>query len=289
MTAASLRKALPPPLKRTLKVLAGWAYSLRRWLKARRAGADGQGSSGSTHGVAEEYLSASNEHGSYCVPSASRHRPVSQAILQSRVWEADTLDLLRGVDSDGDIVHAGTFFGDFLPALARSRTGGALVWAFEPSAENHRCTERTIELNALENVRLARAGLDVAGGVAQLATADREGVPLGGASRVIKDASRARWFRNEEIGLVSVDETVGSDRLVAAIHLDVEGHEQSALTGALETIARCKPLIVVETLPEASWIEENLEPLGYRLEGQVNINHVLRASPAEAGDAQRDA
>jgi FkbM family methyltransferase len=280
MTAASLRKALPSPLKRALKVLAGWAYSLRRWLKARRVGAEGPSSSASSPGAAEEHLSASNEHGSYCVPSSSRHRPVSQAILQSRVWEADTLDLLRGVDSDGDIVHAGTFFGDFLPALARSRTGGALIWAFEPSAENHRCTERTIELNALENVRLARAGLDVAGGVAQLATADREGVPLGGASRVIRDASRARWFRNEEIGLVSVDETVGPERLVAAIHLDVEGHEQAALTGALETIARCRPLIVVETLPDTSWIEENLAPLGYRLEGQVNINHVLRASPA---------
>jgi FkbM family methyltransferase len=281
MTAAALRKALPPSVKRALKVLAGWAYSSRRWLKSRRgrgSGTRGAGSAASP-GVpaAKEHLSASNEHGRYCVPSASSHRPVSQAILESKVWEAETLDLLRGTDSDGDIVHAGTYFGDFLPALAHSRTGGAVVWAFEPSVENHAYATRTIELNGLENVRLARAGLGSGGGVAHLATADRSGVPLGGASRVIKDAAKARWFSNEEIELVSVDATVGEERRVAVIHLDVEGHEQDALTGALATIARSRPLIVVETLPQTSWIAEHLQPLGYRVEGRVNLNHVLVA------------
>jgi FkbM family methyltransferase len=283
MTAAALRKALPPPVKRALKVLAGWAYSSRRWLKAGRprAGASGPGTPAPAHtrtGTADAgHLSASNEHGSYCVPRSSSHRPVAQAILDSRVWEPDTLDLLRAADSDGDIVHAGTFFGDFLPALARSRTGGAVIWAFEPNVENHDCAQRTIALNELPNVHLARAGLDVGAGAAQLATADRAGVPLGGASRVIKDAARARWFSNEDIELVSVDATVGADRRVAAIHLDVEGHEQTALTGALATIERCRPLIVLETLPEASWLAENVEPLGYRVEARVERNYVLRA------------
>ena len=265
-------------------MLAGWAYSSRRWLKTRRDEGGGTSAPGGSAPGGErtrtgrsEHLSASNEHGSYCVPRSSSHRPVSQAILASRVWEAETLDLLRAADSDGDIVHAGTFFGDFLPALAHSRTGGALVWAFEPNIVNHDCAQQTIALNDLRNVRLARAGLDAGGGVAQLATADRAGVPLGGASRVIKDAARARWFSNEEIELVSVDATVGARRHVAVIHLDVEGHEQAALTGAIATIERCRPLIVVETLPQASWLAENVEPLGYRVETQVNLNYVLWA------------
>ena len=58
-------------------------------------------------------------------------------ILDARVWEPDTLDLARGVDPAGDVVHAGTFFGDFIPALARSRAPGALVWAFEPNRESY--------------------------------------------------------------------------------------------------------------------------------------------------------
>jgi FkbM family methyltransferase len=224
---------------------------------------------------APDCLVARNEHGVYCVPRASQHRPVAQAILASGVWEAETLDLVRGADREGDIVHAGTFFGDFLPALARSRADGALVWAFEPGDENYRCTEITIAFNGLENVELANVGLDARGGTALLATGDREGLPLGGASRII-DPARARWWDNEQVQVVAVDEVVGADRSVSAIHLDVEGHEQEALAGALHTIARCRPLIVLETLPEASFIEQHLAPLGYRVDGTVNVNSILR-------------
>jgi FkbM family methyltransferase len=221
---------------------------------------------------------ASNEHGSYCVPRSSAHRPVARKILESKVWESETLDLVRGADPEGDIVHAGTFFGDFIPALARSRGAGALVWAFEPSGENYRCARATVTLNGLENVTLRHAGLDVQSGTALLATTDRTGLPLGGASRVVRDRARARWSENEQVDLVAVDDVVGSDRRVAVVQLDVEGHERQALTGALRTVTRCRPLIVLETLPTASWIEDHLVPLGYRVEGEVDANKILRAS-----------
>ena len=75
---------------------------------------------------------------------------------------------------------------------------------------------------------------------------------------------------------MAVDEVLAGDRRVGAIHLDVEGHEQEALRGALGTIERWRPLMVLETLPEAEWIEEHLAPLGYRLDGRVNRNFVMR-------------
>jgi FkbM family methyltransferase len=192
------------------------------------------------------------------------------------VWEADTLDLVRGVESGADIVHAGTYFGDFIPALARSRTDGAVVWAFEPGAENFRCSEITVELNELENVVLTHAGLGASDGDALLATSDRAGLALGGASRLITDRARARWHANEEVRLVTVDGIVGADRPVAAIQLDVEGHEQEALTGAMRTIERCRPLIVLETLPDEDWLARNLAPLGYEVGESVNRNFLLR-------------
>jgi FkbM family methyltransferase len=213
-----------------------------------------------------------------CVPRSSQHRPVSQAILQARVWETDTLDLLRDTDQDGDIVHAGTFFGDFVPPLARSRRGSAIVWAFEPSRENYRCAQITAMLNDLQNVVLTHAALDVKGGSALLAISDRTGLPLGGASRLIRDPARARWSDHEEVAVAAIDEVVGSDRRVAAIHLDVEGHEQQALAGAMRTIERCLPLIVLETLPAQVWFADNLAPLGYQVDGGVNANSVIRCS-----------
>jgi len=180
-------------------------------------------------------------------------------------------------------VHAGTFFGDFLPALAHSRSGDAVVWGFEPNAESYRCAEVTVLLNGLANVVLTRAALAAAdGGTAQLATANRFGRPMAGGSRVLKKAPPATAgagpTATELVDLVSIDETVGGERPVAVIQLDVEGHEQEALTGALQTIRRCRPMIVLEQMPEPGWFEQHLAPLGYRRAGKVAVNNVLRCS-----------
>jgi FkbM family methyltransferase len=221
---------------------------------------------------------ASNQHGAYCVPRSSLHRPVARTILDARVWEPKTLDIVRSADVDGDIVHAGTFFGDFIPALARSRRAGGLVWAFEPNQENYRCAGVTIELNGLENVVLTNAGLSQRSDTALLATSDRKGVSLGGGSRIVDDPDAADGLRNEKVNLVAIDDVVSGDRRVAVIQLDVEGHEQSALTGAMDTIERCRPLIVLETLPPESWIAEHLTPLGYSVAGTVDANTIVRPS-----------
>jgi FkbM family methyltransferase len=276
------------PVKRLLKWSLGWVYTARRGARrviaaaggARKRGeATASGSLAGPHRVPRGALDcfiAFNEHGAYCVPRSSQHRPVAQAIARGRVWESDTLDLLCATDRDADIIHAGTFFGDFIPALSRSRHGGGKVWAFEPGRENHRSTQVTVLLNDLENVALEHAGLGAEAAHALLATTGRDGVPLGGASRLVKDPARVRWSDNERVELVTVDEVVGSERRVGVVHFDVEGNEQEALAGALATITRCRPLIVLETLPDAEWLARELEPLGYRTRGTVNRNHVLR-------------
>ena len=59
----------------------------------------------------------------------------------------------------GDLVHAGTYFGDFIPALSRVCAPDAKVWAFEPNPENYRCALITTTLNNLHNVEIKNAGL----------------------------------------------------------------------------------------------------------------------------------
>ena len=290
MHPGALRRALPMPIKRGLKWLMGWAYAswrrIRPFTPTTRKTPVGErtpryGSApalGSLPPGALDCLLAANPHGVYCVPRASEHRAVSQAIMAAGVWESDTLELLRAADPGGDIVHAGTFFGDFLPALAHSRRDGAQVWAFEPNRENYRAAQITMLLNDLQNVMLRNAGLGAQRASVLLATTDREGTPLGGASRVIKDPARARWYTNEQVELLKLDELIEPDRRVAAVHFDVEGHEQEALSGALATIERCRPVLVLETMPDSAWIERHLTPLGYRAAGEVDINHVLRCA-----------
>jgi len=282
----ALYRRLPPAVQRPLVWLLAWVYWARRRLRAGRRGAQdslpvtgaGVVSDPPLPDDAPDAVVARNEHGLYCVPRSSVHRPVAAAILEGGVWEKRTLELMRSVDSGGDVVHAGTYYGDFLPALARSRGGGALVWAFEPATENYRCAEITIRLNGLENVVLTRAGLSEHSGSARLAIGGRDGVSLGGSSSLIQAPARGRWWDSEEVTLVALDDVVPLDRRVALIQFDVEGHEKEALLGALGTIERCRPLIVLEGLPRESWREEHLGPFGYRVREPIEHNTVLACS-----------
>ena len=66
---------------------------------------------------------AYNRHGGYCVPRSSIHRPCAQTILAGEVFEPPTVAAFEHHGRRGDIVHAGTYFGDMLPAAARARGG----------------------------------------------------------------------------------------------------------------------------------------------------------------------
>jgi FkbM family methyltransferase len=276
-----VRRHASAQTNRRARRIASWAYVRQRRLRRRlqigaaMPGAGVRPASEPPPGSLS-CLIASNQHGEYCVPVSSRRRPVAQAILSSSVWEPDTLRLISHADPDGDIVHAGTFFGDFLPALARARTNGALVWAFEPGGENFRCAEVTVKLNALENVVLTHAALGARMGSALLQITDRQGAPLGGASRLLVEPVGGGGRPKEEVRVLTLDEALAADRRVGVLHLDVEGHEQQALIGAKLTIERCLPLIVLETLPDAGWVAEQLSPLGYEQDGTVDRNFILR-------------
>jgi FkbM family methyltransferase len=213
---------------------------------------------------------ARNEYGAYCVPRSSRHRPAAKAVLRCRVWEPDTIALMRSIS--GDVVHAGTFFGDFLPGLASSRDG--IVWAFEPNRESYRCANITTELNDLQNVTLTHAALGNSPGEGSLAVSNRQGRPSGGGSRLISGAPDGR--AHETVPVVTVDEVVPTDRHVGVVQLDVEGHEEHSLLGAMRTIERCRPLLILETLPAQDWMEAHLPAYGAAIDLPFG-NKVLKA------------
>jgi FkbM family methyltransferase len=212
-------------------------------------------------------LVARNEHGIYCVPAEARG-VVPRTIRRGRVWERETIAFLCGID--GDVVHAGAFFGDFLPALARSRQ--AMVWAFEPNLENFRCASITIYLNGFENVTLIHAGLSDHGGEAFVTNGTSEWGPSGGVARLVFDDSHSR--SREVVSVTTIDSAIPEDRHVGVVHLDVEGHEEQALLGARRTIERCRPTVLLETLPTKAWLAENLA--GYRRAGRVDRNTIFR-------------
>lgn len=212
---------------------------------------------------------ASNRLGTYCVPAASCYRPAARAIVERQVYEADTLAYCRNLGG-GDVIHAGAYFGDFLPGLAARCDR---LWAFEPNPENYACARATMALNGLSNVTLINAALGATWSRAHLVTA-MDGVPLGGASYI--DTAR-------ETGatlVVPLDDVIDGARAVSLLHLDVEGYEQQALQGSLRTIRRDRPVLILEIalrdVTKTRWFEAQIQKLGYRMTDRVNGNAVWR-------------
>ena len=221
---------------------------------------------------------AYNRYGGYGVPRSSMHRPCAQTILAGGVFEPPTVAALEHHGRVGDIVHAGTFFGDMIPAAARACGPSGFVWACEPNHENFRCASLTIAINGLTNVRLHHGALGEKPGLATLMVRGPGGKSLGGGSRLVEPGA-APPDATYDVPVLRIDDLVPPDRPVALIQLDVERQERQALTGALATIRRCRPALIVETVPDDAWIAANLVPLGYAPAGMVGPNALFVADP----------
>jgi len=221
---------------------------------------------------------AYNKFGAYCVPVSCLHKPAAYTVLAGGVWEAHTIDLMVSNSEGGDIIHAGTFFGDFLPALAAaSSVAGRKVWAFEPDPESYRCAAITLHLNNINNVELMNAGLGERSDCRPLVT-HKGGAALGGQRYVLpnlSDAQEGRSASTTPVRIVTIDDIVPEYRPVSVIQLDIELYEELALTGAMRTIRKYRPVLILETLPSDTWMSENLLPLGYRITESFIDNTVL--------------
>lgn len=218
-----------------------------------------------------------NKYGGYCVPLSSRHSPAANRVMSNYVHEPKTIEFILSNCGDGDVIHAGTYFGDFLPALSKGVSPSAKIWAFEPNKEHFKCAKITLEINNVANVNLINAGLGSTKGDLFVQTADLNGRALGGSSKITLAESNV----TETVHIVAIDDIVGQERSISVIHLDVEGYEKEALIGALRTIERCSPILILEILPdsnliESNWFSECILKIGYRKINEVYKNSIFQ-------------
>lgn len=212
----------------------------------------------------------SNEYGRYCVPAGLESRPAAKAVLAGGVYEPDTIRFMRAHAGDGDIIHAGTFFGDFLPALSAALAPGCTVWAFEPNPGSHDCAARTIALNGLPNVMLTHAALSDRPGTVLFRTTDDRGQPLGGLSQIVD----APGIGVQQVPAAMIDYVVPLQRRVSILQLDVEGHERAALRGAFHIVRQARPILILENMNAEKWVQRLFRGMGYAHRGKLHGNHV---------------
>lgn len=119
----------------------------------------------------------------YFVPKHALRRPASQAIISGNFYEPKTHELVKHITEkeEGEIIHAGTFFGDMLPSFAQA-CGDENLYCFEPVLENYVLARICVSKNNLQNVILFNAALSDTASNLRIQTGNSDGTQKGGAS-----------------------------------------------------------------------------------------------------------
>lgn len=166
-------------------------------------------------------------------PKNKRHPIAWQATDKNVIPNA-----LKYFDGRGMVVQAGARVGLWPKILADSFE---VVWSFEPEPTNYQCSIRNVPA---ENVILW------AGALGERSTS--KFIEFSSASdgnhQIIESPDDCRGLSSQLCQVWALDDMIRNhgDPHVDAIFLDVEGYELHALQGALETIERCRPALILE-------------------------------------------
>ena len=217
-----------------------------------------------------DYKVIKNKYGEYAVPNMDgfwHSNGVAHRMSKGEVYEAKTIDFIKKHINDGSMVHCGAYFGDMLPAFSKATTG--TIHAFEANPVSAWCAEKTIELNELKNVVLKQVGLGSKNEKLELIVEYANGFSLGGGVRLDISELPPSWTRDRfndakkiEIDIKPIDELIKEE--IRIIHLDVEGFELEVLKGAIETIKKYKPILILENISgKEKFMAYDIIPLGY--------------------------
>jgi len=168
--------------------------------------------------------------------------------VQRQMWagcyEPHVCKCLQGLLADGDnFVDVGAHIG-YVTVIAAQRVGSqGKVFSFEPDPFLHERLTRNVALQPW--VRTFRCAIWKETGALIFERSSSEGESGWGTLTSVRDLKRG-----EHIGVpaTSLDDWVarsGVDR-IQAIKIDAEGSEVSILEGASQTIARLRPLLIME-------------------------------------------
>lgn len=140
------------------------------------------------------------------------------------------------------------------------------VYTFEPDRENHACLVKNV--GQIDNIEIHNAGL---GNTNTTASVYNDGRNCG--ANYLVDGDDASIITIDSLNLTACD----------LIVLDIEGYEEFAFQGALETIKKFHPVLMYEdkdlsvkyTGHKKGYIEEWMVEYGYEVKERIHRDVVL--------------
>jgi FkbM family methyltransferase len=233
------------------------------------------------------FVLASTEHGTmivnrfdHCMYDAFNGIGVGLKILENGAFEPEEVDtalwllsLRRRHFGDGVVaLDCGANIGVHTVEWAKHINGWGKVIAIEAQERVFYALAGNIVINNCLNARAMHAAVAAQTGTMRIPTPDYLS-PASFGSLELRPSERNEFIGQEidysDAATVEI-RTVTIDSLDLArldfLKIDVEGMELEALAGAAACLARCRPVVIVESLKsDAGRLRETLEKHGYRV------------------------
>ena len=150
----------------------------------------------------------------------------------------DLIDHPEYVD-DRDIIDAGAYIGDSALLFDRFFQKCRRVYAFEPNPESYSLMEKTIAMNRAERIVPVKLGLGDT-------NTESDMTCHGMGSTLLDNQFNDSRTSVANISIVRLDDYCRQNNIVpGVIKTDLEGFEMHFLQGALETIRKYRPIMVL--------------------------------------------
>lgn len=194
------------------------------------------------------------------------------------VFEPDTLVLYNRILKPGDVVlDIGANIGVHTLTIAQAIGVDGRVYAFEPAKLVFQKLMGNISLNPFLMSRIVPAQIMLIEGPGRLAPEnvyaswpleDTKGTHPGHCGRLVSTEGARAISLDEYLTECQVDH-------VDLIKLDVDGNEPSVVEGAVETIERSRPVLVLELAPYVH-MEEGIERFAEMLDLLRNLGYTAK-------------
>jgi FkbM family methyltransferase len=193
------------------------------------------------------YVDADTAVGRMLLPAGDE--VVTKAIVAEGSWEAvESAALMALLRPGATFVDVGAHAG-YMTLLGAARVGaGGDVLAVEAHPGNFALLRENIERNGQGQVRAVHAAAWDSSGGMRTVTVSQEN---SGDHRAFR---RADAMDTIEVPSTAIDDLVGDARQIEVVKIDTQGTDHVVVRGMRKTLARCRPVLLVEFWPEG--IEE---------------------------------
>ena len=186
--------------------------------------------------------------------------PISSRIKNNVFWEKHLHDIFeKFINEESIVIEGGCHIGTHTLKMALICKH---IYAFEPFPASFDLLNSNVKINNLDNVSIIKKGLSNSKNIVQFGWIPERNPGASGLTENPMGLPGTNTLKSKpiDVQLTTIDD-LKLEKL-DFIKLDIEGYEQFAIMGGLETIKKFKPVITLE-----SWLNHK---------GQININETKK-------------